>query len=145
MRSAYDILDWAVLVYFLDRRSGWGPVQVLVGYKLVGEHRCCSLWPAEMGGALDAAQVVEFVDSGRDLLMAVDSRASDEMRCCGAAHCCLCKLVVCVPCAAVCSQVGLLEQLYCTLIDMTGPPAKCGLQSALFGRARTHFAQDSRN
>ena len=39
-----------------------------------------------MGGALDAAQVLEFVDSGRDLLMAVDSRASDEMRCCSAAH-----------------------------------------------------------
>ncbi|KAK9822633.1 hypothetical protein WJX81_001489 [Elliptochloris bilobata] len=35
---------------------------------------------AELGGAVDAAQVLEFVDSGRDLLLAVDSRASDEMR-----------------------------------------------------------------
>jgi len=35
---------------------------------------------AELGGAVDAGQLLDFVDSGRDLLLAVDSRASDEMR-----------------------------------------------------------------
>lgn len=41
---------------------------------------------AELGGAVDAGQVLDFVDSGRDLLLAVDARASDEMRraCCQA-------------------------------------------------------------
>ncbi len=29
---------------------------------------------------MDAGQLLDFVDSGRDLLLAVDSRASDEMR-----------------------------------------------------------------
>jgi len=29
---------------------------------------------------VDAGQLLDFVDSGRDLLLAVDSRASDEMR-----------------------------------------------------------------
>ncbi len=42
----------------------------------------CSLFPlqAALGGAIDAAQVVEFVDAGRDVLLAVDSEASEELR-----------------------------------------------------------------
>ena len=36
---------------------------------------------AAFGGALDAAAILEFVDAGRDLLIAVDSRLSEEMRC----------------------------------------------------------------
>ena len=35
---------------------------------------------AALGGAIDAAQLVEFVDSGRDLLLAVDSGVSEELR-----------------------------------------------------------------
>lgn len=36
--------------------------------------------PAALGGAVDAAQIVDFVDSGRDLLLAVDSGVSEELR-----------------------------------------------------------------
>lgn len=35
---------------------------------------------AALGGAIDAAQVVEFVDAGRDVLLAVDSDVSEELR-----------------------------------------------------------------
>lgn len=35
---------------------------------------------AELGGAADVAQVVEFVDEGHDLLLAVDSQVSEELR-----------------------------------------------------------------
>ncbi|EFN54342.1 hypothetical protein CHLNCDRAFT_8673, partial [Chlorella variabilis] len=34
----------------------------------------------ELGGAADVAQVVEFVDEGHDLLLAVDSQVSEELR-----------------------------------------------------------------
>lgn len=33
-----------------------------------------------LGGAVDAAQIVEFADSGRDVLLAVDSDVSEELR-----------------------------------------------------------------
>ncbi len=35
---------------------------------------------AELGGAVDVAQVVEFVDAGHDVLLAVDSGVSEELR-----------------------------------------------------------------
>lgn len=35
---------------------------------------------AALGGAVDAAQIVEFADSGRDVLLAVDSDVSEELR-----------------------------------------------------------------
>lgn len=35
---------------------------------------------AALGGALDVAQIAEFVDSGRDVLLAVDSGVSEELR-----------------------------------------------------------------
>lgn len=35
---------------------------------------------AELGGAIDVGQVVEFVDAGHDLLLAVDSGVSEELR-----------------------------------------------------------------
>ena len=38
---------------------------------------CCR---AEFGGAVDAASVLEFIDAGRDVVIAVDSRVSDELR-----------------------------------------------------------------
>ena len=37
-------------------------------------------WPAEFGGAVNAQALLEFVDSGRDLLLAVDTGVSDELR-----------------------------------------------------------------
>lgn len=40
----------------------------------------CSPLQAALGGAIDAAQVVEFVDAGRDVLLAVDSEVSEELR-----------------------------------------------------------------
>ena len=36
--------------------------------------------PAEFGGSVDAESLLEFVDQGGDLLLAVDARASDELR-----------------------------------------------------------------
>lgn len=35
---------------------------------------------AGLGGAVDVAQLVEFVDSGRDLLLAAGSDVSEELR-----------------------------------------------------------------
>ena len=35
---------------------------------------------AALGGAVDVDQLVEFVDAGHDLLLAVDSGVSEEMR-----------------------------------------------------------------
>ena len=35
---------------------------------------------AEFGGSVDATALLDFVDAGHDLLLAVDSDASDELR-----------------------------------------------------------------
>lgn len=35
---------------------------------------------ADFGGAVDADSILEFVDDGRDVLIAIDSRASEELR-----------------------------------------------------------------
>ena len=35
---------------------------------------------AEFGGSVDATALLDFVDAGHDLLLAVDSEASDELR-----------------------------------------------------------------
>ncbi len=37
-------------------------------------------WPAALGGALDVALITQYVDAGNDLLLAVDSDASEELR-----------------------------------------------------------------
>lgn len=36
--------------------------------------------PADLGGALDVALITEFVDAGHDLLLAVNTGVSDELR-----------------------------------------------------------------
>ena len=44
---------------------------------------CCTLSTAPsaaLGGAVDVEQLVEFVDAGHDLLLAVDSGVSEELR-----------------------------------------------------------------
>ena len=39
-----------------------------------------ALYSAEFGGSVDATALLDFVDAGHDLLLAVDSDASDELR-----------------------------------------------------------------
>lgn len=43
-------------------------------------HRLPLLHCAALGGAVDVEQLVAFVDAGHDLLLAVDSSVSEEMR-----------------------------------------------------------------
>ena len=40
----------------------------------------CSPCSTVFGGALDGEAILDFIDSGRDVILAVDSRASDEIR-----------------------------------------------------------------
>lgn len=41
---------------------------------------CCPRCAAEFGGSLDATGLLDFVDAGHDLFLAIDPDASDELR-----------------------------------------------------------------